>query len=138
MAHGEVIYKAVIPLNPATKKNSQRIASRKVYKNGKYEIQHFIIQSERYKEYENQAGWYLLRKPAQPISEPVNLRVLFYRKNEIVCDQSNLTAAIDDILVKYRILKDDNFKIIKGHDGTRVYVDRKNPRTEIYIERFIE
>ena len=45
----------------------------------------------------------------------------------------NLLEAVDDILVKYGVLKDDNFKIIKSHDGSTVEVDRKRPRTEIEI-----
>ena len=44
----------------------------------------------------------------------------------------------DDILVYYGILKDDNFMIVAGHDGSRVKVDRVNPRTEIFITRMEE
>ena len=40
---------------------------------------------------------------------------------------------MDDILVKYGVLKDDNFKIIKSHDGSTVEIDRAKPRTEIEI-----
>ena len=46
---------------------------------------------------------------------------------------SNLIASADDILVKYGILEDDNFHIIVGHDGSRVKIDKDNPRTEITI-----
>ena len=133
----EIIYQSVIPLHPVTKKNNQRIMIRSVYKNGRKTEVPFIMQSEKYKQYEHDAGWFLKRiKP--PISEPVNVRVLFYRKNEIKCDLTNLLEAIDDILVKYKVLADDNFMIIAGHDGSRVFIDKENPRTEIYIERFVE
>jgi len=47
----------------------------------------------------------------------------------------NLLEAIQDILVKYDILKDDNSKIVASTDGSRVLYDKQNPRTEIYIER---
>lgn len=50
----------------------------------------------------------------------------------------NLEESIYDILVHYGILQDDNFKIIAGSDGSRVYVDRDFPRTEVYIERMEE
>ena len=50
-------------------------------------------------------------------------------------DLNNLLAAAADILVENGVLLDDNFNIIIGHDGSRVFVDNKNPRTEIYIER---
>jgi Holliday junction resolvase RusA-like endonuclease len=48
-------------------------------------------------------------------------------------DLTNLLEAIDDILVKYGVLEDDNYNIIDNHDGSRVYYDKENPRTEITI-----
>lgn len=122
----EVIYQATIPLNPRTKKNSQQI----IYRNNKPRI----IQSDKYIQYERDAGWFL-KKPVRPISIPVNVRCVFYRDSERRCDLTNLLEAIDDILIKYHVIADDNFKILAGHDGSRVYVDRAHPRTEIYIEK---
>ena len=51
------------------------------------------------------------------------------RKNK----KDSRPEAIDDILVKYGVISDDDYKTIVSHDGSRVYVDRDNPRTEIYI-----
>lgn len=124
-----ILYEAMIPLNPKTKKNSQQIIVNR--KTGRA----MIIQSKEYKEYEHDVGFFLKKIP-QPIDKPVNVKCIFYRKNAIRCDASNLTAAIDDILVNYGILADDNFKIICSHDGTRVYIDKDNPRTEIEISDF--
>ena len=124
-----ILWQGMIPLNPKTKKNSQQIINNP--KTGRA----MIIQSKEYRQYEHDAGFFLKKIP-KPIATPVNVKCVFYRKNAIRCDQSNLTAAIDDILVKYGILSDDNFKIIASHDGTRVYVDRDNPRTEIEISEF--
>ena len=95
-----------------------------------------VVQSEIYKQYEKDAGWFLT-KPPVPISEAVNVRCTFYRDSERRCDLTNLLEAVDDILVKYGILADDNFKILAGHDGSRVYVDKKRPRTEIVIEQIM-
>ena len=50
-------------------------------------------------------------------------------------DLNNLLEATTDMLVHYGVLEDDNSNIVYSHDGSRVYVDRDNPRTEIYIER---
>ena len=125
-----ILYEAMIPLNPKTKKNSQQIVVNR--STGRA----MIVQSKEYKQYEKEAGWFL-KKLDKPIDTPVNVKCVFYRQTAIRCDQSNLTAAIDDILVKYGILSDDNFKIIASHDGTRVYVDRDNPRTEIEISDFV-
>ena len=51
--------------------------------------------------------------------------------------KTNLLEAIDDVLVKYQVLKDDDSKIIVSHDGSRVLFDPDRPRTEVTI-RFME
>ena len=122
----ETIYSSLIPLNPKTKKNNQ-----KIIKNSRTGAP-MIIQNDRYKQFERDAGWFL-KKPAAPISEPVNIKCVFYRDSRRRVDLTNLLEAIDDILVKYKIITDDNFEIIRGHDGSRVFVDKDNPRVEIEI-----
>ena len=144
----EVIYKAIIPLEPRSKKNNLVIKFRKVVgKNAFYKrtSQGFILagipfvsQSDLYKEYENDAGYFLRRPKGGTITDKVNIRYLFYRSNKKRVDASNLLEAADDILVKYHIIEDDSFQYVAGHDGTRVYVDKERPRTEIYIERWYE
>lgn len=119
--------KYVILGQPRTKKNNQRIVK------GKGGVP-FILPSKEYKEYEEVCGYYLKPLPPQPIDYAVNVKCIYYRKNRIRCDLSNLHEATDDILVKYGILADDNFNIVAGHDGSRVKIDKDNPRTEIYIE----
>ena len=122
-----ILYEAMIPLNPRTKKNTQQIVINK--KTGRP----CIMQSSKYKEYEKNAGWFL-KKISEPISVPVNVKCVFYREKRIRCDLTNLLEAIDDILVSYGVLSDDNFTVIASHDGSRVYIDKGNPRTEITIE----
>ena len=126
-----ILYRAMIPLNPKTKKNNQKIIRNPRTKSP------MIVQNEAYKRYERDSGWFL-KKPSSPISQPVQVKCLFYRENAIRCDLTNLLEAIDDILVKYGILADDNFKVIASHDGSRVFIDKEHPRTEIYILPFTE
>ena len=125
-----ILYEAVIPLNPRTKKNSQQIMINR--KTGRP----FVMQSSKYKEYEQNCGYFLKKLP-KPICEPVNVKCVFYRESRIRCDLTNLLEAIDDVLVSYGVLSDDNFTVIVSHDGSRVYVDKDNPRTEITIETVI-
>ena len=127
----EPIYNSLIPLNPRTKKNNQ-----KIIKNPRTGAL-MITQNDRYKQYEKDAGWFL-KKTASPINEPVNVKCIFYRDSRRRVDLTNLLEAIDDILVKYKILADDNFEIIAGHDGSRVFVDKDNPRVEIEITTLTE
>ena len=126
-----ILYQSLIPLNPRTKKNNQNIV-----KNPKTKAL-MIVQNDRYKAYERDAGWFLKKIP-EPINEPVNVKCIFYRDTERRVDLTNLLEAIDDILIHYKILSDDNFKVIAGHDGSRVYVDREKPRTEIEITRITD
>lgn len=116
-----------IPLAPVTKKNSQRILRKK---NGGA----FIAPSEKYKEYEEKAVNYLAYYAHVPFCDyPVNVKAVFYMPTARRCDLVNLLEALDDVLVKAGILPDDNYKVIAGHDGSRVEVDRENPRTEVTI-----
>lgn len=122
----EVIAKFTVPLPPITKKNSQRI----VVRNGKP----IILPSEKYKEYENMALWFIPKR-GTPIDFPVNVRCIFYMPNNRLCDLTNHLESIDDVMVKAGLLKDDNYKILASHDGSRVLVDKNNPRTEVEIKR---
>ena len=119
--------KIIIPIAPHTKKNSQRIARSR----GRT----FIIQSEIYKRYEEECGIYLKE---MDINEEVNVKTEFYMPTRRRVDIGNLIAAIHDILVKYKVLVDDNYKIIASVDGSRVYYDKINPRTEITITRLCD
>lgn len=117
-----------IPLNPVPKKNSQRILINR--KTGRP----FISQSADYKAFETACGFYI-NWDEEPIDEPVNVRMVYYRKDRRRCDLVNLQEATLDILTKYGVLKDDNYNIVSTMDGSRVDVDKQNPRTEITITR---
>ncbi len=119
--------KYTIPCAPVSKKNHQRIVTNRV--TGKP----FIIQSPQYEEFETTAAYFLNPKPKKPIDSPVTVRCIFYMPTKRKVDTSNLMAAIHDIMVKYKILLDDNRDIIASTDGTRTYYDKDNPRVEIEI-----
>lgn len=113
--------------NPITKKNSSQMVMNK--RTGRW----FPVPSKQYKAFEKQALEQLGHPVAQPIDVPVNIKYTFYMQKRNPVDGLNLSAAMDDILVKAKILADDNRDVVAGHDGTRVYHDKGNPRTEIEI-----
>lgn len=115
-----------IPTAPVTKKNSQQI----VYKNGRP----IIIPSAKYKKYEKECGRFI-EPPAIPVKEPVNVKCLYYMPTRRRVDLVNLQECTLDVLVKYGVLEDDNSKIVVSMDGSRVFYDKHNPRTEVYITR---
>lgn len=123
--------KFTIPLPPITKKNHQQI----VRPNGMNRP--IVVPSKFYKQYERDAQYFIPKNIF--INCPVNVKCLFYMPTRRRVDKSNLEAAIHDILVAAGLLADDNRDIVAGTDGSRVYYDKENPRTEIeitYIEDY--
>lgn len=123
-----LIINFTVPLIPVSKKNSQRIVINKATG------ARMILPSKKYKDYETDAGWFIPKNKC--IDYPVNVKCLFYMPTKRLCDLTNLLESIDDIMVKYGLLKDDNYSILAAHDGSRVLYDKFNPRTEVYITRF--
>lgn len=113
-----------IPLDPVTKKNSGRII-----KAGKYPK---LLPSEAYTAYERDCGYFIKGKGIG-INEPVEITCLFFMRTRRRVDLTNLLNAIDDILVYYSVLADDNSNIVVSHDGSRVLYDKEHPRTEVTI-----
>lgn len=120
--------KITIPLEPRTKKNSQQIRKKPTG-------QRYVAPSNTFLVYQNRCFPYLyhLRSNAESLQYPLNIKCLFYMPKRYNVDLVNLLEAIDDILVHYKIIKDDGAKYVGGHDGSRVLYDKENPRTEIYI-----
>lgn len=118
--------KFTIPLKPITKKNSQQIVHNK--RTGRP----LIVPSKQYKQYEKDCGHFIPCRRLR-ISYPVNLQAVYYMPTRRRVDLINLHEALQDILVKYDVLEDDNFQIIASTDGSRVEIDKENPRTEVEI-----
>lgn len=121
------IWRCTIYGQPITKKNSQRIVINSKTKHP------MILPSKQYKDYEKNAGHYI-RPPEEPIARPVNVRCVYYMSNTRACDLTNLMEATHDILVKHKVLADDNHRVIYAVDGSRVSYDKLTPRTEVFIE----
>ena len=116
----------IIPINPITKKNHSQIVMIKG--------RPIVIPSKPYQEYERKCKEYI-PKLDKPIDYPINLKCTYFMETKRKCDITNLLQATCDILVKYKVLEDDNYSIIESFDGTRVYYDKENPRVEINIEK---
>jgi len=67
------------------------------------------------------------------IDFPVIFKCHFYNYDKRKRDISNYYEGCQDLFVDAGILKDDNFKIIIGHDGSRMFIDKESPRIEITI-----
>lgn len=118
-------YKIIIPLNPVTKKNSSRVV-----RAGKYVK---VLPSKAFEAYQDKAGWYFGPFKGLDLNKPLEVKCLFFMQTRRRVDLANLLNGIDDVLVHYGVLADDNSNIITSHDGSRVLYDKDYPRTEIYI-----
>lgn len=114
---------------PITKKNSSQIV--------KAGAKRRVISSKQFSAYEEACLYQLLKAP-KTSEENLNMQCLYYMPTRHRVDLVNLLQATCDILVKAKVIKDDNFKIIASHDGSRVLYDKENPRVEITLSRGAE
>lgn len=104
---------------------------------GKYAKQ-FVRNADKTTEYAFKAAQYLHPKPPVPIDRPVQLVYKLFTETRHRKDDLNLYESLDDILVKEKILQDDDRKTIRSRDGSRVLYDKDHPRAEIYIYEYRE
>lgn len=116
--------KFVIPGAPRSKKNSQQIVRIK----GRY----MVIPSKAFRDFEKDCLPFLIH--VEPVLGPCNVKCEYYMPTRRRVDLVNLQEATLDILVKAGILIDDNSNVVVSMDGSRVYYDKENPRTEIEIK----
>jgi Holliday junction resolvase RusA-like endonuclease len=116
-----------IPLLCRSKKNSQQIIYNRVTKKP------MVIQSKIYNQFEKDCAIFLKQYGKETIDYPVNLKCTFYVKDRKKRDLTNLENAIADILVKYKVIEDDNYNIIQSWDGCRI-IYRPKQESETIIE----
>ena len=121
--------KLILPGNPITKKNSQQI----VYAG----VRPMIVPSKQYKAYRDSCLKSIPADFRDGIDYPINLKAVYYMPTDRRVDLCNLLEATCDILTDAGVIKDDNAKIVVSHDGSRVVLDRKNPRVEIEIAEVV-
>lgn len=117
-----------IPIQCRSKKNSQQI----LY--NMYTRKPFISQSKLYKEFEQECGFYLINHNYN-IDYPINLKCTFYVPDKRKRDIVNLLNAIQDILVKYNVIADDNYTIVNSINGSQIIYEKGRQETIIEIQR---
>jgi len=130
-----------IPGDPKPKKNNpipiiyrdKRKPYKQFFKHMDIGFRILIIPSAIFTKYQKHALKHI-PQIAKPFEE-INLKVLYYRETRRKIDLVNLLEATCDILVKAEFIKDDDSKCVISTDGSRVFYDKTNPRTEIFIER---
>lgn len=126
----DLLWCATLKGAPRTKKNHQQILKNR---SGRP----FVAPSKDFLLYQEKCLWQI-KTPQRAISEAVNVKAVYYMPNRCRVDLVNLLEATCDILVKAGVLGDDCSTIVVAHDGSRVLLDRKNPRVEITITEMEE
>ena len=122
--------KLILYGEPRTKKNSQRVIPMRGQNGRQYSK---VLPSKAYEQYEADCIRQITGDKRIGICYPVNVQVTYYMSTHRIVDLVNLLEATDDILVAAGVLEDDNSRIVVGHDNSRVYYDKANPRAEIEI-----
>ena len=112
-----------IGIPPITKKNHSQIIMVK----GRPRV----IPSKQYIQYEKDCQFFMPR--ILTIDKRINVKAIYYMPTRRKVDLPNLHNALHDVLVAYRVVADDNSNIIASTDGSRVFYDKENPRTEVEI-----
>lgn len=110
------------------KKNSKRL----VHIHGRM----VPISSQIFMDWHNDAIKQLieLKLPREKINKPLTITATFYQPDDRKRDLSNQIESVNDLLVDYEFLEDDNRRIVKEvhlYDGG---IDRENPRCEVVVE----
>lgn len=117
-----------IPMLCRSKKNSQQIVINPKTKRP------IVIQSKLYKQFEKDCGLFLNRYKLN-IDYPINLKCTFIVPDKRKRDIVNLLNAIQDILVKYKVIADDNYNIVQSIDGSRIIYQKDKEETIIEITK---
>jgi Holliday junction resolvase RusA-like endonuclease len=133
----KIMINFTIPGNPASSKNSRPIFINKATG------ARFIGKSKLLKDYIDRG---LLELNIQkrdlsyaykfPREMDIQVTFLFYVQDKRRRDLVNLMQAPLDLLQAAEIISDDS--IVKSLDGSRIYYDKLNPRTEISIIKYKE
>lgn len=116
----------IIPGNTPSSKNSRvwtgkySIASAATRKWKLATNEYWIQQAEKF------------RKESKGLSKPLRVEFKFYRKSKHKFDLINIAQAVQDAMVSYDWINDDNADELVPVFSTYVY-DNKNPRVEIKI-----
>lgn len=117
-----------IPVAPRTKKNHGQIVTLKTGRT-------MMLPSKQYREFEKEVVKFVDNNfgNIEPIDKPINLCCKFYKDKDYKADLMGYLQAIQDALVKAKLLLDDNHKIVETTDGSKIFLDRNNPRVEVSI-----
>lgn len=124
------VLKFTIKGDPVTKKNHSHI-----FKTKGANSRYFIAPSKQYRGYSGEFKAQCIEQKVfnKHLNATYNIKCSYYMHSRRKVDLTNLLSSTMDCLVEAGVIEDDNCKIVVSNDGSRVYYDKDNPRTEIEI-----
>ena len=122
-----------IPVKPRTKKNHHEFV--RPGQGNRVSA----VPSKQYRQFEADCLWTIPGWAKIGIDYPINAKIIYYVDSKRKVDKTNLESAVMDMLVKAGVIKDDsaiNPAIVVTTDGSKVLIDRENPRIEIEITKY--
>jgi Holliday junction resolvase RusA-like endonuclease len=95
----------------------------------------FIVSSKEYIKWENEQIEYLWDNQTEILEwlPPYKIEYNFYLPDKRKTDLSNKVESINDMLVKFWCIEDDNCEILQELHIYFKWVDKENPRCEILL-----
>jgi len=127
----ELEFKFPIP----SKKNSKEIRSRTTKgKNGPKGKTRFITSSNSFKNWEGREFTRIMALDIGPMQPPVKIEYRVYPPNRERHDLDNAIAGINDLLVRCKIIPDDDWFTVCGVDAKVICLDGVDARIEVLVE----
>lgn len=96
------------------------------------------IPSEKYRKWLQAKKIELFRQGilCPPIDKPVKISFVFYHKDERTRDTDNQISSILDLLKDAKVIKDDNWQIVKRISAVAILTETKEPSVNVVISDY--
>lgn len=117
-----------------SKKNSKEIRTRTSKgKSGVKGKARFITSSNSFKNWEGDEFTRIMALGIEPMRPPVKIEYRVYPPNRERHDLDNAIAGINDLLVRCKIIPDDDWFTVCAVDARAIAIDKENARIEVFI-----
>ena len=94
----------------------------------------FTVASEQHKDWEEAKLWELKFQKIDKVENIKSIEIVFYAPDKRKADSTNKAESIMDLLVKAKVIEDDNWFVVPDLRLKFGGIDRISPRAEIKIK----
>lgn len=95
-----------------------------------------LISSEAYRKWEKSALKEVREQfeGLQVTEYPITVTLVFFTKDKIRRDLTNMAEGVMDVLVDAKVITDDSWKYVDGVQLCHGGIDKLNPRVEVWLD----